>query len=76
MEAPLKQDVALEDVPVCKKLRTKMYFVVGREHVDLRSSGPTAQYWCSQTVTVLGPDDFYCAPEVCQPGRACFEPEE
>jgi hypothetical protein len=53
-----------------------MYFVVGREHVDLRSSGPTAQYWCSQTVTVLGPDDFYCAPEVCQPGRACFEPEE
>jgi hypothetical protein len=76
MEAPVKQDVALDDVPVCKKLRTKMYFVVGREHVDLRSSGPTAQYWCSQTVTVLGPDDFYCAPEVCQPGRACFEPEE
>jgi hypothetical protein len=32
-------------VPVAK-FRTKMYYVVGREHVDLRKSGPTAQYWC------------------------------
>ena len=74
MEAPA-QDVAVE-IPVCKKLRTKMYFVVGREHVDLRQSGPTAQYWCSQTAMVIGPDDYYCCPEVCQPGRACFEPED
>ena len=49
-------------VPVCKRLRTKMYYVMGRDHVDLRESSPTAQYWCSRTA-------------VCQPGRACFEPE-
>ena len=65
----------VEDVPVCARLRTKMYYVVGRQHVDLRRSGPTAQYWCAQTTTVLGPDDVYCCPEVCQPDRACFEPE-
>ena len=60
---------------VCKRLRTKMYYVMGRDHVDLREASPTAQYWCSRTATVLGPDDVYCAPGVCQPGRACFEPE-
>jgi hypothetical protein len=67
---------ALEGIPVCKRLRTKMYYVIGREHVDLRQSSPTAQYWCSLTTTVLGPDDVYCAPEACQPGRACFDPED
>jgi hypothetical protein len=52
-----------------------MYYVMGREHVDLRESSPTAQYWCSLTATVLGPDDVWCSPEVCQAGRACFDPE-
>ena len=34
-----------------------MYYVMGRDHVDLRESSPTAQYWCARTATVLGPDD-------------------
>ena len=63
------------DTPVCKRLRTKMYYVVGREHVNLRESSPTAQYWCSLTATVMGPDDETCSPETCQPDRACFETE-
>jgi len=67
---------ALKDVPVCRRLRTKMYYVMGREHVDLRESSPTAQYWCSLTATVMGPDDVYCAPESCRPSRGCFEPED
>jgi hypothetical protein len=75
MEAANPDVAADAEIPVCKKLRTKMYFVVGREHVDLRRSGPTAQYWCATTAYVLGPDDVLCCPEVCQPGRACFEPE-
>ena len=66
MEAPA-QDVAA-DIPVCKKLRTKMYFVVGREHIDLRQSGPTAQYWCSQTATVIGPDIARKLHEALHPG--------
>lgn len=64
-----------ETVHVCRRLRTKMYYVMGRDHVDLRVSSPTAQYWCSRTATVMGPDDVYCSPEVCQPQRACFEEE-
>ncbi len=61
--------------PVCKRLRSKMYYVMGRDHVDLRVSSPNSQYWCSRTATVLGPDDVYCSPEMCQAHRACFEPE-
>ena len=62
-------------VPVCRYLRTKMYYVIGRDHVDLSESSPTAQYWCSLTTTVLGPDDVWCSPEACQPERNCFEEE-
>ena len=40
-----------------------MYYVVGRDHVNLRVSSPTAQYWCSHTTTVMGPDDVPCSPE-------------
>jgi hypothetical protein len=68
-------EVEAADVPVCRRLRTKMYYVVGREHVNLRESSPTAQYWCSHTVTVMGPDEEPCSPESCQPGRGCFETE-
>lgn len=60
-------------VHVCKRLRTKMYYVMGRDHIDLSEPSPTAQYWCALTATVLGPDDVYCSPGVCQPKRACFE---
>jgi hypothetical protein len=61
---------------VCRRLRTKMFYVVGRDHVDLVEGSPTAQYWCSRTATVMGPDDVYCSPDVCIPARACFEPSE
>ena len=63
------------DLAVCRRLRTKMYYVMGRDHVDLKRSSPSAQYWCSLTTTVLGPDDVYCSPESCQAQRACFVTE-
>jgi hypothetical protein len=50
-----------------------MYYVVGRDHADLREAAPNAQYWCARTATVLGPDDVYCSPGVCRPERACYE---
>ena len=68
-------DETTQETPVCRRLRTKMYYVVGREHVNLRVSSPTAQYWCSLTATVMGPDDMPCSPEGCQPDRGCFETE-
>ena len=61
---------------VCRRLRTKMYYVMGRDHLDLVEGSPTAQYWCSRTTTVLGPDDVYCSPHSCQPHRGCFERED
>jgi hypothetical protein len=68
-------DQDLASFPVCRRLRTKMYYVVGREHVSLRVSSPTTQYWCSLTTTVMGPDDLPCSPESCQAHRGCFEAE-
>ena len=53
----------LKDVPVCRRLRTK-------------SRDAILQSWFpSRTATVLGPDDVFCSPQVCQPHRACFETE-
>jgi len=62
-------------IPVCRRLRTKMYYVAGREHVNMRVSSPNAQYWCSHTTTVMGPDDLPCSPEGCRSHRGCFETE-
>ena len=64
------------DVVPCKRIRTKMYYVLGRKAVDLTVSSPTSQYWCSRTATVIGPDDVCCSPELCAANRACYEPEE
>ena len=52
-----------------------MYYVVGRDAVELRESSPTAQYWCSLTATVMGPDELPCSPETCRGHRGCFETE-
>ncbi|MCG6920262.1 MAG: hypothetical protein LJF15_04130 [Acidobacteria bacterium] len=61
--------------PVCRRLRTKMYYVAGRDHVNLRVSSPTAQYWCALTTTVMGLDELPCSPETCRSHRSCFEGE-
>jgi hypothetical protein len=61
---------------VCRRLRTTMYYVVGRDHPNLRVSSPTAQYWCSHTTTVMGLDEMPCSPEACGPHRRCFETEQ
>ena len=71
----MPESLETDRAPVCRRLRTRMYYVVGRDHVDLREKAPNAQYWCARTATVLGPDDVYCDPSVCSPERACFEQE-
>ena len=72
---PPSLDPEPEIIP-CRRIRTKMYYVLGRQAVDLRTSSPTSQYWCSRTATVIGPDDVCCSPELCRATRACYEPEE
>ncbi len=60
-------------VPVCSCLRSKGFYLTGPEDADLVEFSSTSAYWCSRTVTVLGPDDTPCSPEMCRPDRACFE---
>jgi hypothetical protein len=48
-------------MPACRRLRTKMYYVAGRDHVNLRVSSPTAQYWCSHTTERSPRTDDYSA---------------
>ena len=59
--------------PVCKCLRSKGFYLTGPQVADPIEFSTTSSYWCSHTVTVLGPDDILCSPEMCQLGRACFE---
>lgn len=60
-------------VEVCGRLRTKMYYVLGRFHNDTGESSSTSQYWCLNTMLPFGPDGSYACPEQCQAGRCCFE---
>ena len=77
-DIPVQTNAASSETEVvipCSRIRTKMYYVLGRQAVDLTKSSPTSQYWCSRTATVIGPDDVCCSPELCAPNRACYEAE-
>jgi hypothetical protein len=58
---------------VCRCLRHKGYYQAGVREADLVECAPSGSCWCAHTVTILGPDDILCSPEVCQPGRACYQ---
>jgi hypothetical protein len=56
---------------VCRRLRSRGFYLADEvEHFEF---SPESACWCAQTVTVLGPDDVLCSPEMCHPGRTCFE---
>jgi hypothetical protein len=61
--------------PVCRCLRSKNYYVLGRSHVAWQQDSSTAQFWCSKTQTALGPDGGLVAPEACCGRRPCFDRE-
>lgn len=60
------------DVTICRRLRTKSYYVMGRFHHEMGESSTTAQYWCLNTMLPFGPDGSYASPEGCLEGRCCF----
>ena len=60
--------------PVCKRLRSRGFYLADPGEGEHFEFSPESSCWCSHTVTVLGPDDIVCSPEMCRPGRACFEP--
>ena len=60
--------------PFCKELCSKKILVSGKlpllaEDVLDRSN----HCWCSQTMTILGPDREPAHPEDCRKERACFQ---
>lgn len=51
-----------------KRLRTKMYYLAGRDHVDFTEGSPSAQYWCALGVRTRQP------PSKCYPPWARWLP--
>ena len=56
---------------VCACIRTKMQYVTPEGRWGRPST--TAQFWCLQTMSPIGPDEQSVQPETCQRGRTCFE---
>jgi hypothetical protein len=59
---------------LCRHIRTKMMYVMGRSELDLDIPSSTAQYTCLKTLSVIGPDGGVVSLLDCQAGRSCFEP--
>ena len=64
---PRKQELPL----CCSNLRCKQMYYEGRrpEITD------TTIFWCVRTIFPLGPDNEPVDPQICQPGRTCFQAE-
>ena len=58
---------------VCLHLRGSGYSEAGVRDANPVECSPTGSNWCTHTLTVLGPDDTLCSPEMCQPGRSCYQ---
>jgi len=58
---------------LCKHIRTKMMYVMGRSELDLSIPNSTAQYSCLKTLSVVGPDGGVVSLHDCQADRDCFE---
>jgi len=62
----------------CAHLRTKKLHVTGTAENEnsLINDSATSQYWCLGTMSTVGPDDGFAAPERCAAHRACFKAKE
>ena len=57
----------------CLHLRTKkMYYEEYDDGSGTAGTGANANYWCSQTMGVIGPDDGFVGKRECVRGRNCF----
>jgi hypothetical protein len=60
-------------IELCKNLRTKkMYYQVYDDGTGTAGTGTNANYWCTRTKTVIGPDDGFVGKQECIRGRDCF----
>ncbi len=57
----------------CLHLRTKkMYYEEYDDGTGTAGTGANANYWCSQTMGVIGPDDGFVGKRECVRARNCF----
>jgi hypothetical protein len=62
------------DLEMCVHLRTKkMYYEVYDDGTGTVGTGDNANYWCSKTMAVIGPDDGFVDKRECSRGRGCFQ---
>jgi len=57
----------------CSRLRWKGMFVDVEPDPSIPNTGD-GFYWCSLTMTCLGPDRRVCDDGRCDEGRPCFDP--
>lgn len=63
----------LLNLELCTQLRTKkMYYEVYDDGTGTMGAGTNANYWCCETMGVIGPDDGFVGREECVRSRDCF----
>ncbi|MEK7484091.1 MAG: hypothetical protein AABZ60_07150 [Planctomycetota bacterium] len=62
----------------CLYLRTKVAYTPFPEGKDIWRIGesPTSCYWCLRTMSTIGPDENFVAPDVCQFERNCYQDQD
>ena len=60
--------------PLCRNLRSKKFFFLESMPLTAKDMiGLDNHCWCRCTQQVVGPDGSKVRPEVCGPGRKCYE---
>lgn len=62
----------------CIHLRTKKLYVTNNAENESGAinDSATGQYWCLGTMSPVGPDDGFAAPERCKANRSCFKAKD
>jgi hypothetical protein len=62
------------ETPFCGELRSKKYFmldVIPSQASDLLDG--SGHCWCHHTQQPIGPDGLHVLPDLCNPGRTCYQ---
>ena len=57
----------------CRLLRWKAMFIDAESDPTVPASNDQI-YWCSESQVCIGPDGEVAAPQMCHPGRSCYDP--
>jgi hypothetical protein len=59
---------------ICRYLKAKNSFgmIEGGENPWYGIDDPNTTFWCNKTSGPIGPDNLFCDPRSCKPGRKCY----